>query len=173
VKEHKEKKANVSKRFNDKYHHATLEQMAASDFPHGEVKGYTRGCRCASCTQAYSRVTILYGKKNPHYTREHNWRLKGVKIEGRPFRYSDYEKMFEHQEHLCSICGVNLVKVNGTRGRQSAAHVDHCHKTGEVRGLLCCDCNHMLGEAKDNEEILLKAASYLHLHQTKQEQEER
>ncbi len=39
--------------------------------------------------------------------------------------------------------------------------VDHDHKTGEIRGLLCDSCNNGLGRFKDNPEILASALSYL------------
>lgn len=39
--------------------------------------------------------------------------------------------------------------------------IDHCHTTGKIRGLLCTNCNNMLGKAKDNVEVLKKAISYL------------
>ena len=43
-------------------------------------------------------------------------------------------------------------------------HVDHDHKTGSIRQLLCVDCNHMLGRSKDNTSILSKAIEYLNKH---------
>jgi hypothetical protein len=54
----------------------------------------------------------------------------------------------------CAICG-NSCKT----GRQLA--IDHCHKTGEVRALLCADCNGALGHFKDDPRILRKAADYV------------
>jgi hypothetical protein len=40
-------------------------------------------------------------------------------------------------------------------------HVDHCHATGTVRGLLCSECNHAVGKTKDDPETLRRLAAYL------------
>jgi len=50
-----------------------------------------------------------------------------------------YEKMLSSQNGVCFIC----LKVQGDGKRKLA--IDHCHKTGKVRGLLCCKCNGNLG----------------------------
>jgi hypothetical protein len=55
----------------------------------------------------------------------------------------------------CPICGKNF-KENNLR-----PCVDHSHVTNLVRGILCIRCNTLLGVAKDNKEILLKAIEYL------------
>ena len=54
---------------------------------------------------------------------------------------------------LCEICGEP-----NPSGR---LHVDHCHETGEVRGLLCRHCNPGLGNFKDSTEYLRQAIAYL------------
>jgi 5-methylcytosine-specific restriction endonuclease McrA len=64
--------------------------------------------------------------------------------------YEEYEDMLRQQEGKCVICGeVRLL------------HVDHCHKTNRVRGLLCSSCNGGLGMFKDNKQTLAKAIEYL------------
>ncbi len=54
----------------------------------------------------------------------------------------------------CQICYINLPE---TKDR----FIDHCHETGNVRGVLCTKCNSGLGQFKDNTEILLNAIKYL------------
>ena len=45
-----------------------------------------------------------------------------------------------------------------------AQHVDHDHETGEVRGILCFNCNQALGNVRDNPDVLRGLARYLDLH---------
>jgi len=71
----------------------------------------------------------------------------------------DFEIMFKEQNGVCAICcQPEIAKFNG---KIQHLAVDHDHVTGIVRGLLCLNCNHVLGKAKDNPEILRKAADYL------------
>lgn len=83
---------------------------------------------------------------------------------------TEYAQMFASQNGVCAICNQpETGKIPSRKSDQSASRVrdlsvDHCHKTGKIRQLLCNSCNHMLGEAKDNEEILLAAADYLRKH---------
>lgn len=65
----------------------------------------------------------------------------------------DYEKLYEIQGGLCDICG--------KQESERLLSIDHDHKTGKVRGLLCSNCNLGLEMFKDNTSILLKAIIYL------------
>lgn len=70
-----------------------------------------------------------------------------------------YDKIFENQNGVCAICdGINK------SGRRLS--VDHNHKTGKIRALLCDHCNHLLGQAKENIIILQSAIDYLKKHKT-------
>jgi 5-methylcytosine-specific restriction endonuclease McrA len=66
------------------------------------------------------------------------------------------DAQFERQGCACAICGTTE-----PRGRHNVFHVDHNHKTGEFRGLLCDSCNRGIGYLKDNPELLQKAAAYV------------
>ena len=93
-----------------------------------------------------------YKKRNPdtHYF----VRIKrnyGLTKEG-------FEKLLADQGGKCKICSVS------TPGGKGRWHIDHDHSKEcpkAIRGLLCCHCNVMLGQAKDNIETLKNAIKYL------------
>ena len=66
-----------------------------------------------------------------------------------------YKLMYNEQKGKCDICKNNLELFN------SKTHVDHCHNTGKVRGLLCSVCNLLLGYSLDDIDILNSAINYL------------
>ena len=68
----------------------------------------------------------------------------------------EYDALYKKQKGFCAICPKKLPE-----GFSKNKHVDHDHKKGIVRGLLCSSCNLLLGHAKDNPEILIKASKYL------------
>jgi hypothetical protein len=67
---------------------------------------------------------------------------------------ADYEQLKKEQNNSCAICKERLDDGFGT-------HVDHNHKTGLVRAVLCRKCNLLLGHAKDSTDILQSAIMYL------------
>ena len=71
-------------------------------------------------------------------------------------------KMLEEQDNKCACCNEPIVFSNTSGLSQgSNAVVDHCHAHGHIRGILCGDCNIMLGRAKDSIKTLKKAVEYL------------
>ena len=99
---------------------------------------------CIKCLREY----YLNGPgRNKHYLRRY-----GITL-------SQYNKMFKKQSSICAICKTGTFSGPGER-----LHVDHCHSTGKIRGLLCNSCNMMLGRAKDNIDILESAIEYLSSH---------
>ena len=72
-----------------------------------------------------------------------------------------YSELLKKQDYRCAICQ-SKDPLNTFQSDKFC--VDHCHKTGEVRGLLCNHCNRGIGLFNDSVENLLKAALYLQNH---------
>jgi len=75
----------------------------------------------------------------------------------------EWRRMFDAQLGRCVICDSDDPK-----GNHGVFHVDHCHETGKVRGLLCDTCNRGLGMFYDNTNILKSAIEYLEKHRENQ-----
>jgi hypothetical protein len=77
----------------------------------------------------------------------------------------EYENILRNQNNKCAICGVDFDYLRRIKKdsvpKTSKPRIDHNHRTGEVRGLLCSDCNIMLGCFKDNPLIIINAIKYL------------
>jgi hypothetical protein len=69
-----------------------------------------------------------------------------------------WQAMYDAQEGRCQICGKHQAEM------KKAMCVDHDHKTGQVRGLLCTPCNTVIGMAHDDPKVLQKAILYLKRH---------
>lgn len=68
----------------------------------------------------------------------------------------EYNSLLRRQRNGCAIC-----RTTKMRGRGQYFHVDHCHVTGRVRGLLCGPCNSAIGFLKDSHALAARAAEYL------------
>lgn len=67
-----------------------------------------------------------------------------------------YDEMFQKQDGKCAIC-----KSKDPQKGHTNFHIDHCHKTGNIRGLLCGLCNRGLGYFRDSPKFFREAAKYL------------
>ncbi|WP_346175633.1 endonuclease VII domain-containing protein [Streptomyces cuspidosporus] len=63
---------------------------------------------------------------------------------------ADLDALVAEQQGVCCICLA-----------APAAHVDHCHKTGKVRGVLCFNCNSAIGKLGDDPDVGRRAVAYL------------
>lgn len=104
-------------------------------------KTYPPGPRCATHARAkkFDRKTYTHEK--------HIFETYGITSK-------EYEAIYNHQGGVCFIC-------RRARGMAKKLSVDHCHKTGLVRGLLCQPCNKMLGHLRDDPEAARRIAEYL------------
>lgn len=66
----------------------------------------------------------------------------------------DFNKKLDNQSNRCACCGREF-------NQKLPPCVDHCHKNGHVRGILCIPCNTALGMIKDSPAVALALAAYL------------
>lgn len=129
------------------------EAKPLSEFWKDSSKSDGKSSRCRTCkSKIYNsyRKSRGYDKKrywkNPMKERErHLTRKYGITL-------NDYNAMFDAQDGRCAIC---------RRSQKRALDVDHCHASGRVRGLLCTNCNRLIGHAGDSEDRLASAIAYL------------
>lgn len=74
------------------------------------------------------------------------------------------ELVFIANEGHCEVCGDDPI----ARGNKRGLSIDHCHETLTFRGLLCAQCNTMLGHSMDRTEVLRAGAEYLENHRVNQ-----
>lgn len=120
----------------------------------GEIKDATqfpkRQTRCKKCISEYNAE---YHQKNLSKRRDYKLKVKyGIS-------HDEYLEMLEKQNGLCAIC-----HSSANDEHHGLLVVDHCHVTGNVRELLCRNCNLSLGNAKESIEILHSMIAYLNRH---------
>lgn len=104
------------------------------------------------CKKCASDASARYNKRNPERARRNR---RAVTVRDKGMSIEQYERMFEDQGFSCAMCGATET------GGRGAFPIDHCHRTGAVRGILCNNCNLVLGQARDDISLLEKAIAYL------------
>ena len=123
---------------------------------------------CRVCESKYSRKWNL---SHPDAARTHLQNRKNkpdfkIKQRERNLKKSwglssrEYSELLLAQGSRCAIC-FSLDPSDASGGRDKHFHVDHCHATGKIRGLLCGRCNKAVGLVKDSVETALQMALYL------------
>lgn len=77
---------------------------------------------------------------------------------------ADFDKMIAATDNRCECCGKHHDELPEGKHHDTRLHVDHCHTSGRVRGLLCFKCNVLMGLADESPETLKNAVAYLESH---------
>lgn len=127
-------------------------QKPVGEFHRNRTRRFGVASTCKECAKARTKL----------YKQNHYQKVKHLaKARGRQYKLKHaygltpeaYNKMLMEQDFACKICRHPMCG--------KALAVDHCHKTGKVRGLLCDKCNWGLGHFKDNVYALQTAIEYL------------
>lgn len=130
-----------------------IQKRRQSYYNHRQTSGFkkTRQAWIENNRDKLSRYGLKYYYADPVRAKE---KREKAKLKQWGLSIDDYERLVKAQGGGCAIC-----KKPCSSGRKLA--VDHDHKTGRIRGLLCSNCNLGLGKFFDNKELLRKAISYL------------
>jgi hypothetical protein len=121
------------------------------------VSGYRAYCK--PCTK---EIALAYHAENPD-KRERSVKRANLK-RWYGLTYEEYEELRRQQGDACAICRkAEAVVVNGAPRLLS---VDHDHRTGQVRGLLCSNCNRAVGNLQDDPALCRAAAEYLEFYRS-------
>lgn len=131
---------------------------------------YVRHNQCKECLKAkaaerYSdpevRARVVAQARQYHDRTRPARRAKSLAKYG--ITPEQYDALFDEQGGRCAICrreGLRL-GAGGDANRRNVLCVDHCHDSGEVRGLLCQTCNRAIGLMQDDPDLLRSAITYL------------
>jgi len=142
---------------------------------------YNKSIRCNHCAaiyrikqnpEKYKQISIsnlpkqVKGKNNGNYkhglshTKEYKQKIN-LKTKLKKYNLSPkkFNELLKKQNNVCAICKKSESSKNQYKIRKLS--VDHNHKTGKIRGLLCNNCNHALGLIKENTSILRTMIDYL------------
>ena len=116
------------------------------------TNSWCKPCRAAS-TKAWR--DNLSPEKRREMCRRENLSRHGITPQ-------EFDEMLSQQDGCCAICGGISAGGGNDRGNM---HVDHCHESGKIRGLLCHSCNTGLGLFRDDPSTLRQAIESLELNE--------
>ena len=126
--------------------------------------------KCSRCKRVLPATSdYFYRRKEGKYGLDYickeckrKWDKAHHRIKKHDVDTTQFFKMLENQNHKCGICKhkLNFYDYGGV-------HIDHNHKTGEIREILCFHCNVILGMVNDNRFTLANAILYLKKHRKK------
>jgi hypothetical protein len=135
------------------------ERIAISNFKYNnkpERKARLKSYRQIEDNKIRERASgKKYRERNPEVAKNgHLLRNFNITLE-------EYNSLKTQQNNRCAICDKEESSIHKKTGKIKDLAVDHCHKTGKIRGLLCWQCNTSLGKFEDSIELLTNAINYL------------
>lgn len=112
---------------------------------------------CKDCRNDYNLKLYHKSHKQKENHRKASWKHNIKKKYG--LTVKEFRELEAEQDYKCNCCGISKEQT-----QQKELCVDHDHLTGEIRGLLCLQCNAGIGMLGDNLEGVQKAYDYLFRH---------
>lgn len=129
-------------------------EKSLEDFPKDNTRADGRSRECKACKARTAREYRIREQEKINARKQ---------LKSRGVTEEQYQKMLDLQDGRCAICQSS----NPRDRRGHRWHIDHDHKTGLVRGLLCAPCNRGIGQLSDDVDRLRAAIAYLENHQAR------
>lgn len=116
---------------------------------------------CSACEKPIAAAkSRQWRKENPDKSKDADLRkVYGITLQ-------DKLNMLSKQAKKCAACGASWHGNKRYKDSETGWLVDHDHKTGKIRGLLCDPCNRTIGQAKEDLHRLVALTAYLTKHLT-------
>ena len=148
-----------------------FDRMNGPIIDHNHNNGKVRGILCRTCNYAlheniedFHIINIIKYIKKLEYKflnktdTQNYFKFKKTRIYNNKYLYniSEYEfnEMINFSKGCCHTCNKKILSTRDL-------HIDHCHKTNNVRGILCNSCNYIVAAFNDSEILLRRALYYL------------
>ena len=159
--EHKEEKRQQRHEYYQRNKQKILERRREYRETHkDEIKRYDAKYRLVNKDKRRESYKQYSATFNGYiHIRLKNWRHQGIKINS----WDEYVDAYNRAGGKCEICGKPLKLTKFDDGNFEVAHLDHDHETGEIRGILCSECNRMAISFDLNKKVV----DYLKQNETK------
>ena len=132
---------------NKKYYHNNIEKIRKKHRLYKKEYYIKNREKCIAQSREYKRT---HKEQIKEYDKKHSLRYHyGLSI-------IEFNNILLAQNNRCAICNEPLDLQNSKN-----VHIDHDHKTGKIRGILCQKCNLAIGLLRDNPEYTKRATEYL------------
>lgn len=118
------------------------------------IKSYCKLCSVEHRRQWIKKQARYDNGRVAEWRRENPDKVFSQHLRRYGFTPADYSDAMARSDGKCVICTAPF-------GKDTPPHIDHCHDSGRLRGLLCMSCNIALGHFKDDVDRLRRAISYL------------
>ena len=124
--------------------------------------------KCTKCNliKEFTEFGLKKSSKSGLESRCKSCRAKVERTHKYNITENEIEQLAAKQQHCCAICNKPETSLNNKRTIVQNLAIDHCHKTGKVRGLLCSNCNIAIGKFKEDIDLLNSAIKYLKNNKT-------
>src|SRR5260221_5122171 len=143
---------NINAKLKEKEYHAKWHQEKKLDEGYRKRRGIAQKRYAQTHRDERSAYNKQYQKEHPSRNPEQEWK-RHLKRQYN-MTVEEWDVFYAQQKGLCANPGC-------ARELEGKGHVDHCHSTGQVRGILCQACNRALGLLYDDRARILGLAEYL------------